>query len=324
MKQGLKKKFSIILGLLFMTLLILVPTIIIQITVRGINLAVRIKNIPENITKQKLPANTVEPIEKAAFFHILPGASAYVPESINQNIACSDCPEKNNQALSPEATATEIIKKALSAKTSIIVLPCPDSEISSDYALKIASLAKAKDFLTALSYNGCLDEDILKKIISPFDAIKIIVGNIDSGSCQMASDSSLNIALKNIKTVKGNGKHLEVSFLLDEQNSDDDEINIFLNSLKESAGSKTIIHFSGTKRAEPIMMAEKIKRAKDLARQAGFNYVYGENQNSAEEENTYCQDGSIAFQRQNLFLIKNNTKDGVCADGTTIPGIFKK
>ena len=97
MGKRLKKAFSITLGILFLILLGLVPTILIEGTVQSVKLGVKIKNAGENFNKPAPPIATIEPIEKEMFFHFLPGAKTYSLAASDQDISCANCQEKQNQ-----------------------------------------------------------------------------------------------------------------------------------------------------------------------------------------------------------------------------------
>jgi pyruvate-formate lyase-activating enzyme len=300
MNKSLKKILSIILGVLFVILLGLVPTILIKTTALGVNLGINIKNKAENRNKQPLPTITIEPIEKEMFFHFLPGAKTYSLEISDK--------EKTGQI-----TPSQVMANISTSSAKIFSTSCNDTA-SCNYAFELAKIAEEKKLLTTLTYDSCLDPKILRNIIPSFDAIKIEIGNL----CENATGTPIELAMENIGIVIDNKKHLEISYHFNEMNAGDEQLSNFLSALKENADIETIIHFSNAI-YQPTASTELIKHARDLATKAGFKYVYAEGIN----EDTYCTDGSIAIQRQNNFLLKNNLTDGACADGTVIPGIWK-
>jgi len=318
MDKRFKKIISIILGILFLIFLIFLPTILIEGMVQSVKLGVKIKNAGENYNKQPPPIATIEPIEKELFFHFYPGSKTYSLAATEQDLECTDCKEKANRE--PPA---QVIAEASASGAVIFSSVCPDSAAACNYAFELARLAKQKNLSTALSYDGCLSTEILKKIIPAFDAVKIELGNLQNNYCQKITGTPVAAALENIKAVVGANKHLEISYVLNPANAADEEINKFLAALKENVGAEAIIHFSGAANEGQAVSMEIIKHARDLALNTGFKYAYTGGINYPEGENTYCADGSIALQRQNYYLIKNNLKDGVCSDGSVIPGIWQ-
>lgn len=318
MNKNLKKTISIILGILFLILLALVPTILIETTGESVKLGVNLKNKIENFNKQPAPIATIEPIEKEIFFHFRPGEKTYFLEALEQDRECASCQEKANRPL-----PVKIIPEIAASGAVIFSTTCSDSLATCLYAQKLAQAAKENKLSTTLSYDGCLSAETLKNIAPSFDAVKIEFGNLQNGYCQKTTETAMTAAMKNIKIVAGANKHLEVSYLLNSTNSGDEEINNFLTALQKNAGAKAIIHFSAALNETQPASINDLKRARDLAISAGFKYAYTGGINSPDTESTYCADGSIALARQNYFLIKNNLKDGACSDGTTIPGIWK-
>ena len=118
-------------------------------------------------------------------------------------------------------------------------------------------------------------------------------------------------------------KILEISYLLNPENSDDQAIGDFLILLKENIKADAIIHFSSDSVDRSAASTDLIKHARDLTISAGFKYAYTGGINSPATESTYCANGAMALERQNYFLIKNNLDNGRCADGTAIPGVWK-
>lgn len=301
-----------------MILLASVPTILIKTTKESVNFGINLKNKLENFNKQPAPMATIEPIEKEMFFHFRPGEKTYFLETLKEDEECLECQKEANRPL-PE----KVIQEAIASGAVIFSTICSDSLATCLYAQKLAQTAKENKLSTTLSYDGCLSAETLKNIIPSFDAIKIELGNLQSNHCQKITDTTLASVMENIKTIIHANKHLEISYLLNSTNSSDEEINNFLSALKEIAGTKAIIHFTAAQNETHPVSVNDLEHTYDLAVPAGFKYVYLDGINSSKTENTYCEDGSIALERQNNFLIKNNLKDGACLDGTIIPGIWK-
>jgi pyruvate-formate lyase-activating enzyme len=317
MNKNLKKTLSIAAGIIFLIFLLLLPQILIQGTVRSVNLAVKIKDKAIDKNKQPPPIASIEPIEKEGFYHFLPGIKTYFLEAVDQDLTCDDCRGKTGQSLPPARTPDAIINEAENYQIGIISSTCSDTAVSCDYSLTLAKLAKQNGFATAFIYNGCLKPEPLAKIIPYLDAVKIETGEAGKNFCQNISSTPLEAAMLNIKNVLAAKKHLEIFYLLNDNSSA--QLDEFLIAVKANVGPEAIIHFAG----DNASSSDAVKQARASALAFGFKYVYTDGLDFPAGETTFCADGSIALKRQDNFLLQNNLINGKCADGTVIPGIWK-
>ncbi|MDD4901900.1 MAG: hypothetical protein PHE24_02075 [Patescibacteria group bacterium] len=323
MNKNFKKILSISLGILFLIFLILLPQILIQSTVKSVNLAVKLKN---DVTRKKIgqpPIATIEPIEKVGFYHFLPGAKTYYLGSIDQDLNCPSCSAKTGSAGTTLRPEEQVITEAENTGAEIISLADSDFQNTNDYNFNLARLAKQNGFHTTLSYDGCLDLTTLKNILPFLDAVKIEIGNRENNYCAKISGSELSASEAKIQAIKASGVHLEIVDYLNLASSTTMEINKFITAISDSAGKDSIIHFSSNDGAAAASTTPMIIAAREQALRAGFKYVYIGGFDYPLGENTYCADGTVALNRQDDYLLKNNLVDGKCADDTAIPGIWK-
>jgi pyruvate formate lyase activating enzyme len=323
MNKQLKKILSIAGGILFVAFLILLPQILIQSTVKSVDLAVKLKN---DVTRKKTsqpPIAVIEPIEKVGFYHFLPGAKTYYLEAIDEEMSCASCtPEiaASGKTLRPKE---QVIADAESSGANIISLSDSNSAAVNSYNLSLIELAKKNNFRTTLYHDACQNLATFKKILTYADAAEINLGDTENNDCAKTSGSELSAAQAEIQAVSLAGKHLEISYELNPTNSTTTEINSFLNMLNNTAGQGAIIHFTSADGLADATTSQIIIAARDQALRAGFKYVYTGGFSNPQGENTYCADGTIALSRQDDYLLQNNLNDGKCADGTAIPGIWK-
>ncbi|MDD5527978.1 MAG: hypothetical protein PHO56_03335 [Patescibacteria group bacterium] len=318
MNKRLKKILSISLGILFLSFLALLPTILIQSTVKSVNLAVKIKR---EITQKKTgqpPVAAIEPLEKVGFYHFLPGTKAYYLEAIDKDLGLPAAAA--GTAARPKE---QVITEAKNAAAAIISLDDSNSPSADDYNLNLAKLAKQNGFRATLTYDNCLNLAILKNILPYLDAVKINLGDTENNYCSTTAETYLPAMQAKIQAIKATGVHLEILDYLNSANSTTTEINKFITAVAESAGQDAIIHFSSADGVADATTTPIIIAAREQALRAGFKYVYIGGFDYPLGENTYCADGTVALGRQDDFLLQNNLKDGKCADGTAIPGVWK-
>jgi hypothetical protein len=318
MNKRVKKIFSYVLGILFIIFLILLPTILIQSTVRSVNLAVKIKNDVVKKRNGQPPIATIEPIEKVGFYHFLPGAKAYYLESADTELG-SPKPGSSVKNLRPKE---QVIAETKSAGAEIISLADSNSIAINAYNLNLAKLIKQNNLHTTLTHEYCLDLSTLKNILPSIDAVKIEFGNTENNYCPLTGKIDFSSVGAEIQAVKAAGKHLELVNQLN-SSSTTAEINQFIKIVSDSAGQDAIIHFSDSDDIADASTTAVIIAAREQALRAGFKYVYSGGFDYPQGENTYCADGTIALARQEDFLLQNNLNSGKCADGTAIPGVWK-
>jgi hypothetical protein len=318
MDKRVKKIFSYALGILFIIFLILLPTILIQSTVRSVNLAVKIKNDVVKKKNGQPPIATIEPIEKVGFYHFLPGAKAYYLESTDNDLGSP----KIGSSIKNLRPKEQAITEAKSAEAEIISLVDTNSPAINAYNFNLARLIKQNNLHATLAYDQCLDLTTLKNILPYLDAVKIEFGNTENNYCPPTGKTDFSNAAAEIQAVKAAGKHLEI---VDRLNSSTTtaEINQLIKTVSDSAGKDAIIHFSDADDLADASTTAVIIAAREQALRAGFKYAYGGGINNPQSENTYCADGTAALSRQEDYLLQNNLKSGKCADGTVIPGIWK-
>jgi pyruvate formate lyase activating enzyme len=321
MNKQLKKILSITAGIIFIVFLALLPQILIQSTVKSVNLAVKLKN---DVTQRKTgqpPIATIEPIEKVGLFHFLAGAKTYYLDAIDKDLNCPSCLPGASSTGTSLRPKEQVIADAKSAAANIVSMVDSDSSVTNDYNLNLAKTAKQNGLRTTLTYDACLNLSVLKNILPYLDAVIVKIGDPENNYCANLSGSELTAAQTKIQAIKTAGKHLEIIENLNSTNSTTTEINAFLTVIAASAGKDSIIHFSATDLANTSTTT--IIAAREQALRAGFKYVYTGGFDYQQGENTYCADGTIALSRQDDYLLQNNLTSGKCADETVIPGTWK-
>ncbi|HTW97033.1 MAG TPA: hypothetical protein VMD74_05245 [Candidatus Methylomirabilis sp.] len=325
MKIRIKKIISVILGLLFLGFLAILPTLLIQSTVQGVRLAGKLKNLdnPKNKNQVQKPIASIEPIEKEEIFHFLPGSKVYAlaaAEPMNQST--------NDKNSNGERTPAAAIAEAMDAGAAVILTTCSGSGFSCDYSLSLAKLARENNLRLILVDDGYISHDRFADLLPYCAAVKIIFANDSSDFYRHAPDTFANYALDNISQARQSGKHLEIEWRLNPAVDSDNDINDLLMQLKNNFASDLILHFSAAENASSSTTI--LRQAVASAQQAGFKYVYADGPDFPNGENTFCPAAGnnssglfVAIKRQNDFLLQNNLTNGICPDGTAIPGIWK-
>jgi len=278
----------------------------------------------------------VEPIEKAPFYHFLPGTMRLTLATAGCNQQCKYCQnwelsqssmeDLQNYYLTPE----QVIKASQEQNLKIICFTYTEPMVFYEYMYDIAVLAKKAGIKTAVVSGGFVNTEPLKKICKVVDAIKIDLKGFDETFYRDVCGSELAPVLNACKTIKNSGVHLElVNLVVPSLNDDTNKIKAMCLWIKEYLGTDVPIHFSRffpqyklqNLPPTPISILEK---AVKIAQNEGLKYVYIGNVPGHKNDNTYCPDcHKLLIKRQGYSIIENNLIKNKCKFcGSEIYGVF--
>jgi len=273
-------------------------------------------------------ALNVDPIEKKPLFHFQPGSLSYSLGTLGCNFKCANCQNWSlSQALKTEQKTTnltepeKIVSEALANECSSISYTYNEPTIFTEYALEIMKLAHEKNLKNVWVSNGYMSNQCLEKIIPYLDAINVDLKSYNEGSYLNNCGAKLQPVLKNLKTLKKSGVHLEIATLIIPGLSDDCEMLKSLTEfLAEELGTDTPWHvskffpaISWKLKKIPPTSEEIIFEACDIGKNAGLKYVYAGNLPGDERENTYCPACGEPAIRRFGYEIERFDHRGRCA-----------
>jgi len=278
----------------------------------------------------------VDPIEKKPLYHFLPGARAYSLAAAGCNMSCQFCQNWNiSQKIAenldvPEKTPEEVVNDALASDSQVIAFTYSEPIIFYEYMLDTAKLAKQKGLKTVMISGGYINPEPLENLLPWLDGVKIDLKAFDNEFYRELTNGRLQPVLDTIKTIDQEGTHLEIVYLLiPGENDSDQEIKKMAKWLRDNVGQDAILHLSRFHPTykmtnKPPTPTETVIRARELALEAGLQYVYTGNIPYPKGESTYCPDGSVAIKRNGYFVKSNNLENGRCPGGTQVPGVWRK
>lgn len=278
----------------------------------------------------------IEPIEKAPFYHFLPGTMRLTLATASCNQRCKYCQnweisqksveELQNYYLTPE----DIVKRAEQEQLKIICFTYTEPIVFYEYMYDIAKLAHRAGIKTAVVSGGYVNLEPLKKLCSVVDAIKIDLKGFEESFYEDVCGSTLAPVLEACKVVKNSGVHFEiVNLVVPTLNDDTTKIRSMCQWIKDSLGANIPLHFSRffpqyKLQNLPPTPITTLEQAVKIAKQVGLKYVYIGNVPGHKHDNTYCPNcHKLLIQRQGYSIIENNILDGKCKFcGTKIYGVF--
>ena len=275
-------------------------------------------------------SEAVDPIEKKPLFHLLPGSKALSVATIGCNFRCDNCqnwqisqaskiqPEVLGQDLQPD----QIVKDAIKTDCASIAYTYTEPTIFVEYALDTMKLARQKGLKNVWVSNGYMSTQTLEAISGYLDAINIDLKFFDNQSYLKNCGGQLDPILNNLRWLKKNKIHLEVTTLSIPTLSDSAKMfSKMAKFIKNELGADTAWHLSAFSPDISYKLdglsptsVSTLEEARQIGLDQGLKYVYLGNVDGHQAENTFCPKcGKILISR-NGYNIKRLDKQGHCPD----------
>jgi pyruvate formate lyase activating enzyme len=284
----------------------------------------------------KVIAAHVDPIEKKPLYHFFPGSTAFSIATIGCNFRCGFCQNwqisqnsfRDKDFAGEDLSPEDIVKSALENGCKSISYTYTEPTIFFEYAFETAKLAKAKELYNNFVTNGYMSKECLDMIKPYLDAANVDLKFFRDESYRKICSGSLQPVLDSIIRMHESGIWVEVTTLVVPGENDSEEelkdIAEFISGVDKNMPwhiSRFYPDYKFTDRqATPEMT---LKRAEELGRKSGLNYVYIGNVYGFGND-TYCHNCKKLLVRREVFsVLENNIKDGKCIYcDAVIPGVF--
>ena len=278
----------------------------------------------------------VDPIEKKPLFHFLPGTRSFSMATIGCNFRCGFCQNWQisqagkkkasfgGQPLSPE----EAVDLAESQSCRSISYTYTEPTIFFEYAYDTSRLAKAKGMANIFVTNGFMTAEALEEMRGLLDAANVDLKSFREETYQKTCGGRLGPVLESIKLLKKLGVWVEVTTLvvpgLNDSEEELSDIARFLAGVdKDLPWHISRFHPDYQYTDAPPTPVETLRRAYELGKGAGLNYVYIGNV-GGESEDTACPAcGTTLVRRRGFSVSENMVRDSSCPRcGAKIAGTF--
>lgn len=278
-----------------------------------------------------------EPIEKAPFFHFLPGSSRIVLATAGCNQMCKYCQNWEISQSSVEdlpfydMPPESIVAVAVREGTPTVCFTFSEPVVFYEYMTDIARLCRKQGIRTAVVTGGYINPAPLAELCSLVDAIKIDLKGFTPQFYRNVCGSTLEPVLDACKQVARSGTHLElVNLVVPALNDDTADIRKMCVWIRDSLGDTVPVHFTRFTpnyklQNSPPTPVKTLETAAALARAQGLKFVYVGNVPGHRLENTYCPKcGKLLVNRRGYTVSENNLQDGRCRFcKTSIPGVWR-
>jgi pyruvate formate lyase activating enzyme len=281
----------------------------------------------------------LDPVEKKPFFHVLPGVPALSFGMLGCDYHCGYCQNwltsqalRDAEALTRPSRITpqDIVRCALEQRAPIVTSTYNEPLITSEWAVAVFKLAKAKGLKTAYVSNGNATPEVLDYLRPWLDLYKVDLKGFNDASYRKLG-GKLQTVLDTIQLLIAKGFWVEVVTLVVPDWNDGDEE--FRNIARFLAGVSRDLPWHVTAFHPDYKMADRtwtpvaaLKRATEIGRAEGLRYVYAGNVpgRAGSLESTFCPScETLLIERVGFRVLANHLAAGACPRcGTRIPGVW--
>jgi len=276
-------------------------------------------------------ALNADPIEKKPLFHFMPGSLTYSLGTYGCNFKCLNCQNwdlSQKKDLGPaleELTFTppeKIVEEAIGAGCQSIAYTYNEPTVFSEYALDIMKIARENNLKNVWVSNGYMSEEALGRVLPLLDAINVDLKSMDDNFYRKNCGARLEPILNNLKILKSEQVHVEITTLIIPGMSDDpkmlEDLAAFIGVELDNDTPWHITRFSPESSWQmkklPPTSKDALFNAYDIGKEAKLNYVYIGNLPGTERENTYCPKCGQTAVRRLGYYIERYDNAGRCPD----------
>lgn len=287
-----------------------------------------------SLTYGRLIAQHVDPIEKKPLYHFLPGSTAFSIATPGCNFRCDFCQNWRISQTSLETdferiSCTEpqvVVRQAAAAGCHSIAYTYTEPTIFMEYALDTARLALDRGIRNVFVTNGFQTPEAVDAMEGLIQAANVDLKAFTEEFYRKRSKAKLQPVLDTIRSMHEAGIHLEITTLVVPGQNDTEEqlggIAEFIAGISPDIPWH-ISRFHPDYQATdiPATPVSTLRRALELAREAGLHYPFVGNVAMKEGQDTVCPDcGQVAIRRQGFMGSSLNLEDGCCANcGRRLP-----
>ncbi len=279
----------------------------------------------------------IDPVEKKPLYHFFPGSKIYSIATAGCNLACLNCQNWEISQSSPMDTQNydllpdKVVDNCMAQKCNSIAYTYSDPVAFYEYTLETSKIARAEGIKNVLVSAGYINEKPLIEWCKYIDAANIDLKSFSKEIYEMLNAGTLEPVLNTLKILRDNGVWLEITNLVVPNWTDDfDMIKKMCDWLASNGFQNYPVHFS---RFHPLYKLTNLPatplntltRAKEIALNAGLNYVYIGNVPGNDYSNTFCPEcQKKIIDRKGYKIIQMNITNNKCNNcQTTIAGIWQ-
>lgn len=280
----------------------------------------------------------IDPIEKKPLNHFYPGSSVLSFGTAGCNLACKFCQNwdisksKDMDKMMDQASPEAIALAAAQYGCKSVAFTYNDPVIFAEYAMDVADACHARGIKTVAVTAGYMHDQARREFYAKMDAANVDLKAFTDDFYFKLTGAHLQPVLDTLRYLKHETDvWFEITTLLiPGKNDSDEEITAMCLWIKKELGVDVPLHFSafhpdykmsGTPPTPPATLI----RARNIAINAGLQYVYTGNVHNLEGDTTFCPNCHTPLIVRDWYQINQYllTEDGRCPNcATAIAGRF--
>jgi len=281
----------------------------------------------------------IDPIEKKPLNHFLPGTPVLSFGTAGCNLACKFCQNhdisksREMYTLADQASPETLARAAEALGCRHIAFTYNDPVIFLEYAVDVAKACRERGIKAVAVSAGYVNEEPRREFYEHMDA-----ANIDLKAFTQEFYESLAVA--DLEPVLETLEYLEhetdvwyeiTNLVIPEENDTDDELREMCDWIVDHLGRDVPVHFTAfhpdyKMDDKPRTSPETLRRAREIAVDAGLRYAYTGNVHDSKGGSTYCHEcGQRLIERDWYELGEYHLDaDGCCTEcGAECAGVFE-
>ncbi|MGC9529056.1 MAG: AmmeMemoRadiSam system radical SAM enzyme [Candidatus Bipolaricaulaceae bacterium] len=285
----------------------------------------------------RLVSQALDPIEKKPLFHFLPGAFALSIATVGCNFRCDFCQnweisqyphEHVGRVLGERVQPEEVVAHARAAGAPVIAYTYTEPTVFFEMAYDTAALAAKQGMKNVFVSNGYMTREAAQEIAPYLHGINVDLKGFSDEFYRRHCGASLQPVLDTIEHMMARGIWVEVTTLVIPGWNDDPAEIRWLAGFLHDLSPDIPWHISRFVPAHkvydrPPTPLATLRRAREIGRQVGLNYVYVGNV-PGEAEDTHCPHcGQRLIARRAFQVLTNDLADGHCPScGEAVAGVW--
>jgi len=290
------------------------------------------------LTYGRVSSVAVDPIEKKPVFHYHPGSMALSLGSVGCTMSCGHCQNWRISRAGPEdgglsdLSADAVPEMALRHDCRGVAFTYNEPVVWVEYVLDVAAQCRKHGLYTVMVTNGYITEEGLDALGDSIDVWRVDVKGLTDEQyrtlCRVPSPEPVLRAAERARHYWR--MHVEVvTNVVPGVNDSDETLRGIASWIASGLGRETPWHitrffpyldFSHVP-ATPIAV---LRRAREIGREEGLDFVYLGNVDEAGGADTVCPScGATAIGRDGYAIVTRGTRDGGCAECGTPLGLVE-
>lgn len=280
----------------------------------------------------------VDPVEKKPLHHFLPGASLLSFGSVGCSLSCRFCQNwtlsqsRDVAQLHTRATPAAVVRSAHRLGCQGVAFTYNEPTVLLEWVADVAEACRGEGLATVAVTSGFLEPGAREDFFAAIDAANVDLKSFRDAFYRRVAGGRLQPVLDTLRyLVHDTGVWTEVTTLLiPGLNDSDDELRELAGWIADELGPDIPLHLSAfhpdhRMRDHPPTPLATLRRARDLALEAGLRYVYTGNLPDPGGGTTRCPGCARPVLRRDGFRLLQCDLDpeGRClACGAPVPGRF--